>query len=238
MKQPIKRTIATSLVLAAAALATVANAEPTKLKPQESLYELHMGPLTLGDARFSLEPISEDCYRYQYIAMPQGIAKMFVGTIHEITDFCMTDAGMLSKHYEFHRSDRAKKDWTLDFDWNAKVARGGDPAEQKLPAGALDRLAIQQAVRQWVIAHAGEEKPPEEVEFAMADRTRVTAYKFALGRREKIKVPAGTFDTIIVQRVDDPKKTLRFWLAPERDYTPVKVIQDQDGQPELRMVLK
>jgi hypothetical protein len=51
-------------------------------------------------------------------------------------------------------------------------------------------------------------------------------------------VPAGSFDTIIVQRVDDPKKTLRFWLAPERDYTPVKVVQDQEGQPELRMVLK
>src|SRR5262249_39179790 len=104
--------------------------------------------------------------------------------------------------------------------------------------GTLDRLAIQQAVRIWVIAHVNDEKPPEEVEFAMGDRTRVTSYKFALGRREKISVPAGEVDTIIVQRVDDPKRRLRFGLAPERDYTPVKVVQDQEGQPELRMLLR
>jgi hypothetical protein len=234
--KPKLRTICRSLALAAASIATLAIAEP--LKQQDSLYELHMGPITLGMARFSLEPTKDGCYRYQYLAVPQGMAKMFVGQIHEISDFCASGDGLRSNHYEFHRSDRAEKDWALDFDWDAKVARGGDPKEQKLPPGALDRLAIQQGVRMWVIAHAADEKPPQEVAFAMADRTRVTEYRFALGRREKIKVPAGTFDTIIVQRVDDPKKTLRFWLAPERDYTPVKVIQDQDGQPELRMVLK
>ena len=94
MMRPLMQTI--WLVSAVALGATSAHAEATKLKPVESRYELHMGPLTLGDARFSLEPTGEDCYRYQYIAMPQGIAKMFVGSIHEISDFCMNDAGMLS----------------------------------------------------------------------------------------------------------------------------------------------
>lgn len=227
------------LMLSAAATAVPASAELRKLAPNESLYELHMGPLTLGEAQFTLVPGDQDnCYRYQYIAMPHGMAKMFVGVIREVSDFCVTGEGLRSQHYEFHRADRAEKDWSLDFDWGKGVMRGGDPAEQKLPPGTLDRLAIQQAVRQWVIEHVNDEKPPQEVAFSMGNRTRVTEYRFALGRREKVNVPAGKFDTIIVQRVDDPKKTLRFWLAPERDYTPVKVVQDQDGQPELRMLLR
>ena len=226
------------VTVAAAVSAPCPGAEPVKLKPHDSVYELHMGPLTLGDAKFSLTPgEAENCYRYQYAATPQGIARLFVSQIREITDFCATGSGLQSQHFEFHRADRAAKDYVLDFDWDRKVMRGGDPAEQKLPPGTLDRLAIQQAVRLWVMAHVADDKPPGDVEFSMADRTRVTTYKFALGRREQIKVPAGTFDTIIVQRVDDPKKTMRFWIAPERDYTPVKVVQDQEGQPELRMLL-
>lgn len=214
-------------------------AQPPKLAAQDSLYELHMGPLTLGEAHFTLAPTEkENCYRYQYVAEPQGIAKLFVGRIHELSDFCVSEAGLQSERFEFHRADQAHKDYALDFDWRAGLVRGGDPKEQKIPAGALDRLAIQQAVRLWVKAHASDEKPPAEVEYTMADRTRVVAYRFALRKREKIKVPAGRFDTIIVERTDDPEKTLRFWLAPERDYVPVKVVQDQEGQPQLRMYLK
>jgi hypothetical protein len=226
------------LLLLALTAAGPAAAEVRKLTPFESVYELHMGPMTLGQARFTLIPDeAPNCYRYQYIAMPQGMAKMFVGVINEISQFCLTAKGVQSNHYEFHRSDRAEKDWALQFDWAKGVTRGGEPLEQKIPPGALDRLAIQQAVRLWVIDHVGDDKPPAEVEFTMGDRTRVVTYRFALGRKEKVNVPAGKFDTIIVQRIDDPEKTLRFWLAPERDYTPVKVIQDQDGQPELRMYL-
>ncbi len=235
----MKRTALLLLLGVLLPVAGAALAAPVKLTPNESVYELHMGPMTLGEARFILMPgDAPNCYRYQYTAMPQGVAKMFTGVIREVTDFCASEAGLQSRHYEFHRADRADKDFVLDFDWKANVMRGGDPAEQKVTPGTLDRLAIQQAVRIWVIAHVGDAKPPDEVEFAMGDRTRVTSYRFALGRREKVNVPAGSFDTIIVQRVDDPKKTLRFWLAPERDYTPVKVVQDQDGQPELRMLLR
>ena len=232
----MKRLTQTLLIVALFG-AGAAAADIEKLTPRESTYELHMGPLTLGEAQFSLEPNgAQNCYRYQYTANPSGIAKMFVGQIHELTDFCASDAGLQSQRYEFHRADRANKDYVLLFDWSKKIMTGGDPAEQKLPPGTLDRLAIQQGVRLWVIAHAGEAKPAP-VEFSMADRTRVTSYKFAISGHEKVEVPAGEFETIVVDRTDDPKKTLRFYLAPGRGYTPVKVIQDAEGQPALRMYL-
>jgi hypothetical protein len=233
------RRIACTLITAATLACGVARAEIPKLSPNDGVYELHMGPATLGLARFALMPAEkENCYRYEYTATPQGMAKMFIGIVRETSDFCVTESGLQSQHYEFHRADRPHKDYVLDFDWKAGLLRGGDPKEQKMPPGTLDRLAIQQGVRQWVIAHAKDEKPPDEVEFTMGDRTRVVSYRFAIGRREKVNVPAGKFDTIIVQRVDDPKKTLRFWLAPERDYLPVKVVQDQEGQPELRLLMR
>jgi hypothetical protein len=227
-----------ALILVLAGCATPTLAEIARLQPHQGVYELSMGPLTLGDAAFSLAAAdAENCYRYQYTATPQGMAKMFVGQIREQTDFCVTASGVRSQHFEFHRADKPKKDYILDFDWKARLVRGGEPAEQKIPEGALDRLAIQQAVRLWVMAHA-QDADAGTVEFTMADRKRVVTYRFAISGREKVKVPAGQFDAILVQRVDDPNKVMKFWLAPERNYIPVKVLQDNEDDPELRMVLK
>ena len=47
----------------------------------------------------------------------------------------------------------------------------------------------------------------------------------------KITVPAGTFDTVRVDRIhDDNSRSTSFWLAPSLDYLPVKVSQINDGK--------
>lgn len=227
-----------TLLLSLTLFAATADADPARLTAREATYDLSSGILTLGEARFSLAPQDvANCYRYEYTATPRGMARMFVGEIREISEFCVTDAGLRSHRYEFRRADKPEKDYLLEFDWSKHKVFGGRAKEQSIPDGALDRLAIQQAVRLWAIAHAKEEKPAP-VEFTMADSKRVVTYRFAITGRETVEVPAGKFDALVVQRVDDPKKTMRYWLAPERDYMPVKVQHIDDDDPELRMVMK
>jgi hypothetical protein len=94
-------------------------------------------------------------------------------------------------------------------------------------------------VRLWVLENLKSEPGAQTVEFAMVDDRRIKEYRFAITGRETVTVPAGRFEeAVLVQRIDDPKKTIKFWLAPARDYMPVKVEQVKGGTVELRMVLR
>jgi hypothetical protein len=57
-------------------------------------------------------------------------------------------------------------------------------------------------------------------------------YHYEPAGREKLKTPAGEFDTLkLVKRRDDPQdRATEIWLAVERGYIPVRVLLvDKDG---------
>lgn len=67
--------------------------------------------------------------------------------------------------------------------------------------------------------------------YYMAKKDKVEKTPFKKSGKAKITVPAGTFDTIRVDRVhDDNSRSTSFWLAPSLDYLPIKVVQVNDGK--------
>jgi hypothetical protein len=133
---------------------------------------------------------------------------------------------------------RDKDNFSLDFDWSTHKVRAlkrGVVTERDLPEVAYDRLVLQQVVRLWVIAHAGDEHP-QPMDFNMVDDDRITPYRFAIIGHESIETPAGKFDAVRVERIDNPKRSLRSWVAPSLDYTPVKIEQVENGDVKLRML--
>lgn len=67
--------------------------------------------------------------------------------------------------------------------------------------------------------------------YYMAKHDKVEKTPFKKSGTTKITVPAGTFDTIRVDRIhDDNSRSTSFWLAPSLDYLPVKVSQINDGK--------
>ena len=79
---------------------------------------------------------------------------------------------------------------------------------------------------------------PGTLVLPVADHKRVKTYTFAIKGRSTIETPAGRFDAVQFERIDDPKTTLRFWLAPARDYMPVKVQNIEDGEDKVSLTLK
>jgi hypothetical protein len=215
----------------------LAAAEP-KLPDLDLKYAVTWRGMGLGNAVITLRPHGgADCYRYESVTEPSGLVRMFYGKPRETSDFCLRGGKLVPQRFEF----KSPKDdsFTLEFDTAAGKVRGGAKGERDLPASAQDRFAIQQAVRLWVLENLKSEPGAVEAEFAMVDDRRIRKYRFAITGRERVEVPAGRFDdAVLVQRVDDPKKTTKFWLAPARDYMPVKVEQVKQGTVELRMVLR
>lgn len=67
--------------------------------------------------------------------------------------------------------------------------------------------------------------------YYMAKKDKIEKTPFRKSGNTKITVPAGTFDTVRVDRVhDDNSRSTSFWLAPSLDYLPVKVSQINDGK--------
>lgn len=218
--------------------AGLAQAAEPKLPELQLRYDANWNGLALGEIVVTLKAAgAPDCYRYESQSQPTGLVRMFYGKPHEVSEFCVKGGKVVPQQFSFVNTKDKDDNFSLKFDHAAGKVQGGlPPSTRELPPNAQDRFGLQQAVRLWVIERDG--KPGDAtVEFAMVDDDRIKAYRFAITAREPVETPAGKFDTVLVQRVDDPNKTSKFWLAPSRDYMPVKVEQLKGGDADLRMVL-
>lgn len=222
------------------ALATAEETAEPQLTPYVSAYSMAWSGNTLGEGSISLAPHTEkDCYRFESRTTPIAPVRWLYGSPRETSLFCIKDGQIRARSFEYHNDKREKDNFTLDFDWvsnKVKSLKRGEMAQRELPGPAYDRFVIQQAVRLWARQHA--EDPAPAAEFVMVDDDRIVTYRFAITGRETIEVPAGRFETLRIERVGDPHKSMRSWLALERDFLPVRIERIEDGEVKLRMLLK
>lgn len=218
-------------------LAAVSLPSPA-LVPNEADYVLSRGMVTLGQAHFQLSPGQRpDCWVYEYQAKPTGLARLFIGQITERSEFCIENDQLRPQRFRFTRADKEKENFSLEFDWAKGIVRSSLGELRPVTPGMTDRLSLQIAVQRWVMARGGE-PGPEEFTVTMVEDDRVKTYRFRITARETVETPAGRFETARVERVDDRKKSTRFWLAPARGYQAVRVEQIKDGSEQLKMLLK
>jgi len=227
-----------ALALLAGLLCVAAHAAEPQLPNLRLSYAVTWKNIHLGDATITLKAEGgPDCYRYESLTDPVGLVRMFYGKPRETSEFCIKGGRVVPRRFAFLNPKDDSESFTLEFDTAAGKVTGKDGKVRDIPENAQDRFGIQQAVRLWVLSRL-EAKEPGTVDITMVDQKRIRSYRFAITRRETIEIPAGRFETVLVQRVDHPRRTGRYWLAPNRDYMPVKVEQVKDGVVELRMVLE
>ncbi|SFF43404.1 Protein of unknown function [Fontimonas thermophila] len=209
------------------------------LAPRSDRYAVEWGGITLGEGTIALSPDVDGCWRYSSSTDPIALVRWTYGAPREISRFCLRDGEIESRHFQYVNDKREAESFMLDFDWRrneVKTLKGGVMTVRELPGRAYDRFVIREAVRLWVIRHAAGEAPAQ-AEFTMVDDDRMKTYRFAVVGREIVKTPAGSFDAIRIDRIDDPRRPFHYWLAPSRDYVPVKLEHLKKGKVELRMTL-
>lgn len=227
---------ATALRLCAALLLAAGSAsaaEPT-LPALNLTYAAAWNNIKLGDIVVSLKPAeAAGCYVYQSTTNPVGMVKMFYGTPKETSEFCVAGGKVVPKKFAYVRGDDS---FSLEFDVAGGKVTDGRGKVREIPANAQDRFGLQQAVRLWAIANASREGA--SAEFALVDDDRVRPYTFSITGKERIKLPAGEFDTVKVERTDNPNRISRYWIAPDVEWMPVKVESGKNGNIQLRMELR
>ena len=200
-------------------------------------YAVSWGGLGVGKIDVSLKPdATAGCYLYTTVSHPTALARSLYGAPNETSQFCVSQGRVRSKHFDSVLPGDDKQSYSLNFDWDKNSVTDGNGQVRSIPENAVDSFALQQAVRLWVAAHAKDENPPV-AEFDMVDRKNLTHYQFKLAGHETVETPAGTFDALKMERVDNPNKEGHFWLAAERDYMPVKITTRNGNKPAVVLIL-
>ena len=116
----------------------------------------------------------------------------------------------------------------LDFDPSSKKVVSnykGKSTTMNMAQQAFDDLSLEVQIRQDLL------NGKFSGNYYMAKKDKIEKTPFKKSGNTKITVPAGTFDTVRVDRIhDDDSRSTSFWLAPSLDYLPVKVSQVNDGK--------
>ncbi|OAU98933.1 MULTISPECIES: DUF3108 domain-containing protein [Moraxella] len=101
----------------------------------------------------------------------------------------------------------------------------GKATTLNMPRQAYDDLSLEAQIRQELI------NGKFSGSYQLVKKTEIETTKFRRAGNTKITVPAGTYDTVRIDRIhDDRDRATSFWLAPSLDYLPVRVSQTTKGK--------
>jgi hypothetical protein len=171
-------------------------------------------------------------YEIRETTKGRGVLAM-KGTISRSSRGNVTPDGLRPVEFADERSGRpTARVW---FDWAANKMtmqfREG-PEVQPIPANAHDRLSF---ILNFAFAPLGD-KP---IKMSVADGGSVSRYTFAVVGRERLKVPAGEFDTVRVARMKDgpeDRRSSEMWLAPSLGYIPIRMLATEKDGSQLDQV--
>ncbi len=227
-------------LLALVLLGAAGSALAGRFDPHQAGYTLYRGSTELGQATVQLAAgETADCYVYSYTAKPSWLFRWATGSITERSDFCVEDGRLMPAAYRYHRSGIGADDenFSLRFDPERRIVTDHKGEEREWPEGAVDRMGVQLEALRLV---EGMSFPVDErrLTVTIVDDDRIKDYTLAVVGAETIEVPAGRFETIRIERINDPRKTTRFWVAPALDYLLVKVEQQRKDDPVIGIALK
>jgi len=168
-------------------------------------------------------------YRLEETWEASGLLSL-LGEVNRKSRGQVTQNGLRPLEYEDDRPHR--KTAYARFSWEeAKLTmefRDG-PQVHAMPAHAQDRLSF-------LYATAFKTPGAGPIEYYVADGKGVAHYVLEVGGRERVKVPAGEFDALRLDRRDDRGRVTQLWLDTGNSYLPVRLVVVQKNGTQIDQV--
>lgn len=203
-------------------------------------YSIERGDTELGTGEIRLQAgDAPGCYQLVQTAKPHFLLRWLSGPATQSSEFCrLPDGRLRSYRYKQHRSGLGaeKENYSLDFDWDTGTVRGGRFEELPLDARQTDTLLLATRVRQWLCAMPADKRgEAEPLELHYIDHRGADSYTVALMGLQKIQVPAGEFDALLVERIDADDRSSKFWLDPADNMRLLRGEQRKRDDPVVRL---
>ena len=200
---------------------TLANAKT--VQPSSANYSFTVEDKYKGTATRTLSK-SGNTWKYDVNARVAGVASAVQSSTFTIIGNNVTPT-QASTTYKLLGMGRTHK---LNFNPRSKKVTSnykGKTTTMDMAQQAFDDLSLEVQIRQDLL------NGKFSGNYYMAKKDKIEKTPFKKSGNTKVTVPAGTFDTVRVDRIhDDNSRSTSFWLAPSLNYLPVKVSQINDGK--------
>lgn len=223
------KTLLALLALNLAAMAS-ASAADAALKPFHADYATLRNGSALGRTTLDLSDNGDGSWTLRSETHgTSGLARLAGVHIVETSRFRWKDGRPEALAYDFHQDAAFKqKIRHADFDWKAgevHVTEGDGDFRYPIAAGIIDRQSVTLALASDLMHNA------TNFDYKVAVKDRIEEMRYARAASETLKVPAGEFATVLMQREGEPgsdrKRVARSWFAPSLGWMPVQIEQTE-----------
>lgn len=188
---------------------------------QELSYQVDWKGLTM-DSRRRIDRLEDGSWRLH------NRSSLLFMSIEESSHFALEGDHIRSIAYEHERKGLSDKhDLQLDFaadEYSVHSPRGD--GRQPVNGPIWDLLNHQAQLRIDLACSS----PQEHYTYAVARRNRASEYDYRLVGDERITTPAGSFDTLVLERGEAGDKLDRVWMARSLDYLIVRLEHEEDDE--------
>lgn len=222
----------------AAALAFALCSAPAFAAPPGSVlavYDVYKGGLKVGQIEETYRR-DKDGYTLTSTTTPVGLLAVFKPEKIFIDSSGLIGKQGLQPQLFNHRRERDdSKASRAEFDWNAKqltLIHQEQRTVVALPDGTQDRLS---AMYQFMFLTL---RAPSSLDFPMTNGSKLDNYHYAITRGQKLKTPAGEFNTLYLDSQAKPGESrTEIWLSMHRNNLPCKMIVTDASGDQLTQVL-
>lgn len=222
---PLFAALAINLAMVAPALATDA-----AIKPFHADYATLRNGSELGRTTLDLSDNGDGSWTLRSETHgTSGMARLAGVHIVETSRFRWKDGRPEAMVYDY-RQDAAFKQKIrhAGFDWKAgevHVTEGDGDFRYAIAPGLIDRQSVTLALASDLMRDA------THFDYKVAVKDRIEEMRYARGGDEKLRVPAGEFATVLMQREGEPgsdrKRVARSWFAQSLGWLPVQIEQTE-----------
>lgn len=202
-------------------------------------YSVRLGRLRLGEGEIAARPDSAAATgRLRRVSLLVDVGAAFVRVRNRQISWLATDplrTLRVRKHYDEPGGERQAR-WTLDHEAGVARRRGGEPVTP-MPEAALDGIGLLYLLRTLELA------PGDTVRLERHFQPGENPVRFRVVDRERIRVPAGRFRTLVVEPVIpalgvfNEDRDARVWLTDD-DRRLIVRVQSSTKLGPLRMHLR
>jgi len=218
---------------------SVLPAAAAELRPFVASYSAKYTWLSVGEIRLELRRDSAPGkWVLESRGDPGGVARLITSsTLLQTSRLEVRDGRVRPLKFELNDGVASRQeDIALDFDWNGNRVTGtakGKPVDAALVPETQDPVSFQLAMM--TALQDGRAPGP----LPMVDGPKLKTYEQRRVRNERIKTPAGTFDTVLyVSSREGSDREAHMWLAPELGYLAVQIEQYRKGKRLFAMYLE
>ena len=202
-----------------------------------AVYDARVNGVPMAEVSFSLHKLDNGDYVYQRKSTSVGIASLFGNKVSTASSrWRFTNNRIQVLEYQSSNKDGdADDNLHLIFNWKTAYVKNvstADPWQTKMPKGTLDKLVMQMALLFEL------RDGSTEFRYPVAHQGRIKQYRFKQTGKERIELPTGEYDTLIVERMDDDRDKTRIWSVPELNYFPVRFLKHKKSGVEIELSLR